>query len=144
MCKMTLQIFSSMSFSVANIESGGYRQYRYSRQACSQLKTLGFVDGIKVKAGVTLISQSLSIHLLLRIRTFLFSLFSNIFCIIILVCTHLDQYSNKLTLAQWSISIPPENIAKTLVFRPFQEVWKWNIGLKLVRCTNYPKLVNQC
>ena len=40
MCKMTLQIFSSMSFSVVNIESGGYRQYRYSRQACSQLKTL--------------------------------------------------------------------------------------------------------
>ena len=45
-------------------------------------------------------------------------------------------------LAQWSISIPPRNIRKPLVFWHFQGVYKWSTGLKWVHgdCSYWPLL----
>ena len=40
-------------------------------------------------------------------------------------------------LSQCSISMPPENVRKLLVFRRFQGLQKWKIELKWVKCVFY-------
>ena len=44
-----------------------------------------------------------------------------------------DKANSKSILAQFLISIPPENVSKPKVFGRFQGVYKWNIGIKWVK-----------